>query len=538
MRVTALGHAGLRVETSGATLLLDPWFAPEGAFQGSWFPYPDNSHLVAPSLLRPTAIVISHEHLDHVDPWLLARVPPSVPVVVPRYPSPALRRKILQGGKREIIEADQWEAVEVAAGTRVFFVSEPPMNHDSAIIVQSDGQTLLDLNDARLFPVQFREIRRRVGGHVDVLAFQGAGASWYPICYGYQAERARELSRQKRHAKLMYCARAMRLVAPSVGLPIAGPPAFLAPDLFRHNAEMEDGIFPDQQQVADALAGRGIKNTVVLLPGDAYDTAAVTVQRDDAWHGFSLADRWPYLESYARRRRPHVEAVMARHPVPAGPLWEGFRAYFHRLLELSPYFNAKIGMRVGFDVTGPGGGEWGVDFRPGRQGVFRGLQDCTYSFRFESRWLPSILSGQTPWEDFFLTLRFEARRDPDVYNDHLLGLLKFAAAEPLQRVEAFERSLGSGERMTIHDGGRVYSVSRYCPHAGSDLLDTGQVLPGGVLRCLVHHYDFAIASGKCLNGDGEPLAVELLSPHPAAVAPGETPSRASGGRPDMPVAAP
>jgi UDP-MurNAc hydroxylase len=46
MRVTALGHAGLKVETGRATVLIDPWFSPEGAFQASWFQFPDNSHLI------------------------------------------------------------------------------------------------------------------------------------------------------------------------------------------------------------------------------------------------------------------------------------------------------------------------------------------------------------------------------------------------------------------------------------------------------------------------------------------------------------
>ncbi len=104
MRVTALGHAGLKVETARATLLIDPWFSPEGAFQGSWFQYPDNSHLLsASSLLNPTAIVISHEHLDHVDPWFLARIPRSVPVITPRYPSPVLRHKIGSAGERTVV---------------------------------------------------------------------------------------------------------------------------------------------------------------------------------------------------------------------------------------------------------------------------------------------------------------------------------------------------------------------------------------------------------------------------------------------------
>ena len=532
MRVTALGHAGLKVETSKGTLLLDPWFSPEGAFQASWFQFPDNSHLVTPDLFNPTAIVISHEHLDHVDPWFLAYVPSSVPVIVPRYPSPVLKGKIWRGGPRQIIEASQWELVDIAEGLRVFFVSEPPMNHDSAIIVQADGQTLLDLNDARLFPVQFREIRQKVGGVVDMFTFQGAGASWYPMCYDYPPERTSALSRQKRLAKFGYCYRTMKLLEPTVGLPFAGPPAFLDPELFRYNAEMKEGIFPDQQQVADWLASRRIENTVVLLPGDAWDIDARTKDPDPHWRDFSFADRWPYLEAYARRRCEHVEAVIARHPVPDTSLWEPFERYFHRLLAMSPYFNRKINMRVGFAVLGPGGGRWAVDFRPGREGVLRGIADCSYVYRFQSRWLPSILDGRTPWEDFLLSLRIRAWRDPDVYNDHLLGLLKFAEPAALRAVETFETTMASDERITIHSDGRVYSVSRYCPHAGNDLLNTGEVLPGGLLRCLAHHYEFDLASGRCVNGNCEPLKVELLEGggnSPAAAARGSGATWRCGG---------
>jgi len=48
---------------------MDPWFCREGTFHASWFKYPDNSHMLeAPEPLSPTAIAISHEHFDHVDP--------------------------------------------------------------------------------------------------------------------------------------------------------------------------------------------------------------------------------------------------------------------------------------------------------------------------------------------------------------------------------------------------------------------------------------------------------------------------------------
>ena len=212
MKVTALGHAGLKVEACGSTVLVDPWFSPEGAFQGSWFQFPDNSHLLeAPSLYEPTAIVISHEHLDHVDPWFLARVPSHAPVIVPRYPSPILRHKIAAAGLRTIIEVPPWELVEVTDGVSVFFVSEEsPMNHDSAIVIQGDGHTLLNLNDARLFPVQFRGIQNLVGGTIDVFAFQGAGASWYPMCYDFPKKKRDRLAAVETDGQVPLCAAVRR----------------------------------------------------------------------------------------------------------------------------------------------------------------------------------------------------------------------------------------------------------------------------------------------------------------------------------------
>jgi UDP-MurNAc hydroxylase len=297
VKVTYLGHAGLKVETDGATLLCDPWLSPEGTFQASWFQFPENSHLVTPELCAPTALVLSHEHLDHVDPWFLARVPAHVPAIIFRFPSPVLRRKILAAGERPIVEADAWQRVAVGGGgTTVFFVPEPsPMNHDVGVVIEAGGRTLLNLNDARLAPMQFREIKSRVGGTVDLFALQGAGASWYPMCYDYPDERRRELSRQKRLAKFAYMARAIRVVRPAAVLPFAGPPCFLDPELRANNDEMEGGIFPDQQQAADWLLQRGITNVPVLLPGDAWDVDAARKVADPTWSGFSFADRRRYI---------------------------------------------------------------------------------------------------------------------------------------------------------------------------------------------------------------------------------------------------
>ncbi|MEX0967268.1 MAG: MBL fold metallo-hydrolase [Bacteroidia bacterium] len=511
MKISSIGHAGLKVQTKDALILIDPWLSPSGNFQGSWFQFPDNAHVLEDDeLYHPTAIVISHEHLDHCDPWFLSKVDPGVPVIVPKYPSPVLKQKIWQGGERPIVEVPQWETYEIVPGTTVFFVSEPPMNHDSAIIIQSEGHTLLNMNDARLFPMQLRDIKQKVGGVINLFAFQGAGASWFPMVYNFDEEKKDQLRKQKRSAKLSYCFRCMKIVEPVMGLPFAGPPAFLDPVLFQYNKEMEGGIFPDQFEVASYLRKKGVENITVLLPGDTWSTVGKEKTEDAFWFKQDLQDRWAYLRAYQSSRESEIRKIYDDHPEPESSLWKPFKEYFEWLLGLNSYFNEKIDMRVGFEIEGSGGGNWYVDFRKDRQEVGQGIEDCGYIYSFDSRWLPPILRKEVAWEDFFLSLRFRARRNPDRYNDHLLGLLKFADEEALREVQTFETQPKSDERITVHVDGNTYSVSRYCPHAGNDLLTTGEVLPGGILRCLAHHYDFDLNTGNCITSDCDKLQVEKL----------------------------
>lgn len=511
MKIISLGHAGLQVETENAKVLIDPWFSPEGAFLGSWFQYPANQHLITPALLQPTAIAISHEHLDHLDPWFLSQIPANTSIIIPDYPSPVLKRKIAAAGLKEIIELPQWQPIEIAESISIFFVSEQsPMNHDSAVVIVADGQTLLNLNDARLSGSQLSSIRNKVGGVIDVLALQGAGASWYPICYEYPEERKRELSQNKRLAKFKYMERAITIVEPVTVIPCAGPPCFLDSELTWANTQIEAGIFPDQQQVVDWLRQEGIKNTMILLPGDAFDVTTNQKTADPIWDDFHFSNRSSYVQDYAESRTGNLLALKARYPQPTASLYSPFCDYFQRLLAMSPYFNSKIKMRVGFDITGPGGGKWAVDFRPGLEGVYEEIGECSYGYRFASRWLPSLLDASLSWEDFFLSLRFQVWRNPDIYNDHLLGLLKFACSRSLQAVEDYENSVDFQEQITIHCDGNNYLVQRHCPHAGFDLQEVGEVLPGGILRCLGHHYEFDLNTGKCLNGKSKLLSSKRI----------------------------
>ena len=188
--------------------------------------------------------------------------------------------------------------------------------------------------------------------------------------------------------------------------------------------------------------------------------------------------RGPAPGPVARRARPlpGADEVVVRNP---------FRDYFERLLSLSPYFNRRIGMRVGFDITGPGGGAWAVDFRPGSERVYSELDGCAYRYSFASRWARPLIDGDLPWEDFFLSLRFRASRDPDLYNDHLLGLLKHANRESLDAVERFEASLDVQERILVRADGPPTVASDIARTPETICWRAGMYCPAG--SCAVSH---------------------------------------------------
>lgn len=159
-------------------------------------------------------------------------------------------------------------------------------------------------------------------------------------------------------------------------------------------------------------------------------------------------------------------------------------------------------------MLGPGGGTWDAHVGPDRMWVdLEGsAESVDYRLRLDGRWLAGVVRGRTRWEELLLSLRFSARREPDIYNDYLVGLLKHADLEALRAVEAYETGRREHETITVRHRGRDLQVSRFCPHGTEDLSETGVVVDG-VLRCLGHNFEFDLDTGECLNARCEPLQV-------------------------------
>ncbi len=501
MLVEFVGHAGVVIDSGQTQLLMDGWFTNEGAFDASWFQFPCNHHFADRDWSRLSAVIVSHEHLDHLDPHLLRSLPPTIPLYVVSYGSPLFVRKLRRlTGRTPKVLAPGTAHLLGDIQARIW-IEESPINQDSVWAFRHGDRSLVHTVDSRLTPSQVDEVLEFAGGEPDLLLVQCSGASWYPLVYeNYDQATKQSRALVKREQKLSYALSVAKRMRPKAVACVAGPPVFLDPILKDAN---RDPSFPTPGESQAWLSERGCPGKALgPLPGDRIDLASGEVLEDRAMHErFSWQSAAQYIERYAAQMAPQIQRIYAHAEGLVLPdVDAAVRAHFERMLSLSPYFNERINMTVCFDVQGEGGGCWLVDFGAAA-GIRRGTpaDPHQYRYRFHSRWLKRILVEDLPWEDFFLSLRFSAYRQPDVYNDHLLGLLKFNEAGSLQAVERYEKSMSSDSIVVTTPDGASYEIARYCPHAGASM--EGAPIEGRTITCLNHHYVFDLETGECLTGN-------------------------------------
>lgn len=505
MQLEFLGHSGFIITHGNIRVACDPWLSPLGAFHASWFQFPCNHHLWERDYRALKAVVLTREHQDHLDAAFLAKkLDVGTPILVPRYPTRNLWNKIRQACANPIIEVKPGTEHVVGEGLRVLFTcEESSTSQESAVTFLTRDAVLINMNSARLTPKQRQVLKDKLRGRIDGLLIQCAGSGWYPICYRYSDERMTTRSLEKRIAKLEYVFQTLDQLSPRIALPCGGPAAFLEDSLFKFNGDSGGkGIFPDQQRSQAWLQQRGYRRRMEIpLPGDRLDLVGgnfepePTIRRE-----FSFDRKESYLQAYADRMRPAITAHLDTLPRPTEDLFESFRDYFLKLGTLNEYFRERIDMDLRFVVDGPHGGDFLVKCHAQGLTVERTEdQPAQYTTYLDARWLNQILHHNLPWEDFFLSLRFSAERDPDVYNDHHLSWLKFADGQALSAIELYEKTKTNKETIIVETPVGRYRIAKYCPHAGAAMEKA--VVEGSTITCSNHHYRFDLETGKCLNGN-------------------------------------
>lgn len=532
MRVTGVGHAGVRFDTAGGSVLCDPWTNP--TFFASWVPFPDNTGLDWAELGRCDYLYVSHLHRDHFDADNLRdNVSKGARILLPDYPTDELENELRDLGFRHFVRTRSSEPVELDGGLRIMITSlkgpgDGPIG-DSALSLDDGTARIVNQNDAH--PLDIPQLLEF--GAYDAHFTQFSGAIWWPMVYDLPAAAKREFARRKRIGQEDRAMRYVREVGAPHVFPTAGPPCFLDDDLFRWNGlgygDVEgQSIFTDQWEFLGRLRELGHDGGHLLLPGttctiDGSEVSGLTHPMPDAEVESIFLDKETYLRAFAERARPAIAARKARWAAPQPDILRQLKEWIEPLMKRADHLCDGIGGPVRMDLHGMPADTPGVD------DVVDGVGTLSLAFDFTAREIrvwdgescryrwgvpaelvaTNVARGEVDWSNsLFLSVRFTATRVGQ-YNEYLYTFFKCLSEERIDYVENWYDAANDDGRDVELDGWRVQAR---CPHLQADLSKFGAV-DGDVLTCTLHNWKFNLATGRCLTSAGHEIRAEKLGRH-------------------------
>ncbi len=159
MKFQVLSHAGLLVKSSlGKSLICDPWLVGSSYWR-SWWNYPPVSKELVDSL-KPDYIYLTHVHWDHFHGTSLNKFSKETPIIIPKGGYKRIKEDLNYLGFYNIIELKHGESKQL---DKDFTITSYQvwMFLDSALLIQCEGTTLLNLNDSKHMGPTLRQITNK-----------------------------------------------------------------------------------------------------------------------------------------------------------------------------------------------------------------------------------------------------------------------------------------------------------------------------------------------------------------------------------------
>lgn len=487
------------IETRHGSVLCDPWFNP--AYFASWFPFPDNGGIDPEAFGRPDYLYLSHLHRDHFDAqFLKEHVWKGTTVVLPDYPLDFMERELKALGFTKFVKTQNFVPVDLdglrLTITALVAPTDGPLG-DSGLILD-DGETrIYNQNDSR--PVDLEALVNL--GPFDAHFLQFSGAIWFPMVYEMPEKAKQALGSKKRANQMSRALSYARQVGADYVFPSAGPPCFLDDDLFHFNDLDRDpsNIFPDQAVFLDFMGEQGAENGRLTIPGSivTLEGGGCEVEHpvpEEEVRAIFVEKR-AYLEGYKARKQPWIDEFKASLPRGEVEILPALKEWFEPLLEQADMNCVGINGRVLLDC---GAEKVVMDFQQRRVHEYTGDEACDYRFRIDPALVEyQILNHEEDWiNGLFLSCRFSAKRK-GAYNEYVYNFFKVLSPERLSYSEEYYSQSAPVRQLWECSG---FMVQRQCPHLKADLTRFGEV-KDGVLTCMMHGWQFDLATGQCLTSD-------------------------------------
>jgi UDP-MurNAc hydroxylase len=515
MRFTFLGHVGFCFETRGGTVLCDPWFNP--AYFGSWFPFPRNDGLDVAAFGSPDYLYVSHLHRDHFDPeWIAANVDRDATVLLGEFRMPLLERALRDLGFVDLLVLPNGRPTDLGNGLTATIVAfdapaDGPLG-DSLLVLDDGSARILNQNDAR--PGDLDALRAL--GPFDAQMVQFSGAIWYPIAYDFPPPLKAKLAREKRVNQMARAQQYVEWIDARHVFPCAGPPAFLDDDLSAMNDFDRDAanIFPDQTVFLDQLRAAGIQTGALVVPGTVVELddgeCKITQPADEAELLRPFTHKREYLGHYRSDWAQWLADERAGWSHQRIDIVGALQQWFAPLLDRAPITSAGVAGNVVLDVGEPDANVC-IDFVESEVRVWRG-EPYVYKVDVDRRLIEALIERHVEdWvNSLFLSCRFVAHRpDPANFNEFVMTFFKALSLERIAYVEQCYRE--QRRRVGEFFERQGWRIERWCPHRQADLARFAEI-DDGVLTCSLHHWQFELATGRCLTSADKHLRCERIDP--------------------------
>lgn len=175
MRITFVNHASFLLQANATSIWCDPWTRGKV--------YNDCAALHSPSFEVPIQDVehiwVSHEHSDHFNFPTLKSIPEAdrrrITVLHQRHSSPRVVDAFRKLGFEKIVELPQYRWVKLRPDFDIFCGCVGTM--DSFLVIRTEGECILNLNDCICTDAEIQYIRR-ITGKPSLLFTQFSIAQW------------------------------------------------------------------------------------------------------------------------------------------------------------------------------------------------------------------------------------------------------------------------------------------------------------------------------------------------------------------------
>ncbi len=227
MKIEYISHACLLIETGDVKIVTDPWWT-EPAYCGQWYVFPKP---VRTNFTDETdVILISHGHEDHLHESTLKLFPKEAKVFYPYS---------FFGGAKEYLESMGFEDVKEAVTLRKYKLSPKTSvtfiinSHDSLMVIESDGEVLVNVNDAlHSYPEKvidfYLEIVREKWQKIDYVFCGFGGASYFPNTMHLAGKDDWEVSLAREQLFAHNFCRVVKGLRPKIAVPFAADFTLLA----------------------------------------------------------------------------------------------------------------------------------------------------------------------------------------------------------------------------------------------------------------------------------------------------------------------